>query len=140
MENKIGTCKTYFLSLLLVGILCYTNATDLKPDGVAFPASVAFMNDTDPNNDNDTLLERGKELVDGALIPVYDMVNFFLEDIVQQNDLNYMAEKGVDFSDLDAIVDSFENDYEEWLEYAIGKYYQYLYISINISELSELFI
>ena len=125
MKNKIGTFKTYFVSLLFVGLLCHTNATDVQSDGqetIGLSAQVAFMNGSDTNNENETdLVTRGKELVDEALIPVYDMTNFFLEDIVQQRDLNYMTEKGVDFSDLDAIVDSFENDYEEWIEYVIGK-------------------
>ncbi len=77
-------------------------------------------NDTSDNNGEEDILERGKDLVDEALIPVYDMTNFFLEDVVQPNDLNYMAERGVDFSDLDAVLDSFEDDYETWAEYAIG--------------------
>ena len=81
-----------------------------------------------PTNSSETdetidIIERGNELVDQALIPVYDMVKVFLEDIVQPNDLTYMQEKGVDFSDPDDILDSFENNYEEWIWYFIGEYH-----------------
>ena len=80
------------------------------------------VNETE-NEDYVDVIERGNEIVDAALVPVYDMVKAFLVDIVQQNDLTYMEEKGVDFSDPDSILDSFGNDYEEWIWYAIGKIY-----------------
>ena len=83
------------------------------------------VNETE-NEDYVDVIERGNEIVDAALVPVYDMVKAFLVDIVQQNDLTYMEEKGVDFSDPDSILDSFGNDYEEWIWYAIGKIYTYL--------------
>ena len=124
-KNKTGKRKNNFTLLLFVGLLHNTKAKDLGPDGgeaVVFQSRVPVLSENQTNSENVTdHLARGKELVDEALIPVYDMVNFFLEDIVQQNDLNYMEERGVDFSNLDAIVDSFENDYEEWMKYAIGK-------------------
>ena len=109
--------------LLIVGLVICARGNETGPNGPYF--AVVLQNDahnsTSNNETDETDLVRGKELVDEALIPVYDMTNFFLEDIVQQNDLNYMAERGVDFSDLDAIVNSFENDYEEWVQYGIGE-------------------
>ena len=109
--------------LLIVGLVLCVRGNETGSNGPYFAA--VLQNDSNNNTSNNETDEtdpaRGKDLVDEALIPVYDMTNFFLEDIVQQNDLNYMAERGVDFSDLDAIVDSFENDYEEWIEYGIGE-------------------
>ena len=81
------------------------------------------VNETEDDGGDVDVIERGSEIVDAALVPVYDMVKVFLVDIVQQNDLTYMEEKGVDFSDPDSILESFENDYEEWIWYAIGKLY-----------------
>ncbi len=83
------------------------------------PARAASQNESDSEVD---LIERGNDLVDQALVPVYDMVNGFLENLIQPNDLTYMEEKGVDFSDPDSIVESLENNYEEWLLYAVGEF------------------
>ena len=90
-------------------------------------ATIALNNIAQANNTNNTEedvnhIVRGNELVDEALIPVYEMVKVFLEDIVQQNDLSDMEEKGVDFSDPDDILDSFVNSYEDWIFYVIGKF------------------
>ena len=116
-KNKVWTCEY----LLLVGLVLYARGNEIRPNGPYFAVVLENDSNNTTNNNETDLLERGKDLVDEALIPVYDMTNFFLEDIVQPHDLNYMAERGVDFSDLDAIVDSFENDYEEWIEYGIGE-------------------
>ncbi len=66
---------------------------------------------------------RGSELVDEALIPVYDMAKFFLGDMIQTRNLNYMKDRGVDFTDLDGIVDSFGDDWQTWANYLIGVYF-----------------
>ena len=108
--------KTNMLVVLTVCIIltnCFTPA-GAEPLNI-FPAN---SNETEENND---IVVRGNEIVDQALVPVYEMVKIFLEDIIQPNDLTLMQEKGVDFSDLDNILDSFENDYEEWIWYFIGK-------------------
>lgn len=53
------------------------------------------------------------------VIPVYELVNGFL-DTIQPNDLSYMEERGVDFSDGDSVLDSFTDNYEEWIMYFVG--------------------
>ena len=79
----------------------------------------SFKNSTDPTESH----ARGNDLVDSALVPVYEMANTFLDDIIQPRDLNYMKERGVNFTDPDSILDSFEEDWGTWAEYLIGKEY-----------------
>ena len=121
-------------NLLLFVIL---NCTIVIANCVILQARVPNVAQANHSNVNETeddvdAIERGSEIVDAALVPVYDMVKVFLVDIVQQNDLTYMEEKGVDFSDPDSILDSFENDYEEWIWYAIGKYISFKLIVQSI--------
>ncbi len=142
------TVRTIFTFILLLGLSGFAEARQISPHNMIINAvgNLALStNETTANmtispvtedstqnvtptpeiNSTETPADeprRGSELVDEALIPVYDMAKFFLGDMVQTKNLNYMKERGVDFTDLDKIVDSFEDDWQTWAEYLIGMY------------------
>ena len=63
-------------------------------------------------------LDRGNDALEGSvLVPLYAMARGFLTNLVQFEDLRYMQEKGVNFSDWDSIID---HDYNDWISYFSG--------------------
>ena len=63
-------------------------------------------------------IPRGNDVVvDQELVPLYAMARGFLTNLVQREDLQYMEDKGVDFTDFNGIV---SDHVEDWVQYFLG--------------------
>ena len=63
-------------------------------------------------------IPRGDDIVvDQGLVPLYSMARGFLTNLVQTNDLQFMEDRGVNFTDWDDVVN---HDFSDWAEYFIG--------------------
>ena len=63
-------------------------------------------------------IPRGNDVVvDQEFVPLYAMARGFLTNLVQREDLQYMEDKGVDFTDFNGIV---SDHVEDWVQYFLG--------------------